>query len=302
MDRHLAIQCFCRVVETGSFAAAARDLDCSRSVVTKYIQYLEEWTASRLLARTTRTMQLTQAGEQFYSYCKRVVQDTDATLSAIRDAAGKPRGRLVVAAPVSITLGWLAPHLHDFREAHPDIELELRLSDKTSDLVREGVDVALRGQARLEDSTLVATPLAVMERQLVAAPAYWRRVGKPRHPRELDPRHCLPYLLGSDALQWRFFGPEGEFAVDVQGPLRTDNTLFLLDALRRGMGVGLVPEVLVAQRGAGLAPALTSWRTEPRSLFAVYPSRAYLPARTTALVRFLKARLAGNTTSRNSQR
>lgn len=292
MDRHLAIQCFCRVVETGSFAAAARDLDCSRSVVTKYIQYLEHWTDSRLLARTTRSMQLTQAGEQFYGYCRRVLQDTDATLSAIREAGGKPRGRLVVAAPVSLTIGWLAPHLHAFREQHPELELELRLSDRTSDLVREGVDVALRGQARLEDSTLVATPLAILERTLVASREYWQRHGRPQHPRELDPRQCLPYLLGTDAYQWRFFGPDGEQTVDVAGPLRTDNSLLLLDALRRGSGIGLVPSVLLEAQGAGLEPAMQAWRAEPRSLFAVYPSRAYLPARTTALVRFLKARLA----------
>ena len=89
MDRHLALQCFCRVVETGGFAAAARDLDYSPSMVTKYIQHLEEWTGSRLLARTTRRMQLTEAGERFYAYCRRVLDDTERTLGAIRTARGE---------------------------------------------------------------------------------------------------------------------------------------------------------------------------------------------------------------------
>ena len=84
MDRYLAMHCFCRVVETGSFAAASRDLDCSRSVVTKYIQFLEDWSGTRLLARTTRTMQLTDAGTRFYAYCRRVMDDTDATLGELR--------------------------------------------------------------------------------------------------------------------------------------------------------------------------------------------------------------------------
>lgn len=300
MDRHLAIQCFCRVVETGSFAAAARDLDCSRSVVTKYIQYLEEWTRNRLISRTTRSMQLTQAGEQFYGYCKRVVQDTDETLSALREAGGKPRGRLVVSAPVSLTLAWLGAHLYDFAQAHPEVDLEVRLSDRPSDLVREGVDVALRGTAELEDSSFVAVPLATLERAVVAAPDFWRRHGKPKHPRELRPEHCLPYLLATDATRWRFFGPDGAHEVPVAGRIRTDNSLMLIEALRRGMGIGLVPTPLVAREGDALETALTEFRAEPRTMYAVYPTRTYLPARTSALVRFLKSRLAGNVTSRNS--
>jgi DNA-binding transcriptional LysR family regulator len=302
MDRHQAIQCFCRVVETGSFAAAARDLDCSRSVVTKYIQHLEEWTASRLLARTTRSMQLTEAGEQFYDYCRRVVADTENTLEAIRDAGDAPGGRLVVSAPVSLTLGFLGPHLHAFQALHPKVSLEVRLTDRPSDIVRDGFDVALRGQARLEDSRLVAAALMTLERTLCAAPAYWQQHGKPVHPEELARHNCLPYLLGSDAHRWHFFGPDGEHTVAVQGNFRTDNSLFLIDAIARGAGVGLVPEALRAhspQRDA-LEPAMTTYRAEPRNLYAVYPSRDYLPAKTRAFVRFLRTRLAGTSTNRNS--
>ena len=102
MDRHLALQCFCRVVETGGFAAAARDLDYSPSMVTKYIRHLEEWTGSRLIARTTRRMQLTEAGERFYAYCRRVLDDTERTLGAIRTARGELSGRLVMGVPVSL--------------------------------------------------------------------------------------------------------------------------------------------------------------------------------------------------------
>jgi DNA-binding transcriptional LysR family regulator len=291
VDRHQAIQCFCRVVETGSFAAAARDLDCSRALVTKAIQSLEAWTGSQLLVRTTRTMQLTGAGDQFYTYCRRVLADTEDTLNAIRDAGQAPAGRLVVAAPVSLTLGWIGTHLLDFASRHPGVQLEVRLSDRPVDLVREGADVALRVQGKLSDSSLVATPVCEIDRALVAAPTYWHRRGMPQHPRELRPDECLPYLLGSDALQWRFFGQDGEYVVDVAGRIRTDNTLMLLEALRRGEGVGLVPRVLL-QRALDLQPALESYRTEPRTLHAVYPSRRYQPARLSALVRFLKGRLA----------
>lgn len=295
MDRHQALLCFCRVVETGGFAAAARDLDHSPSVVTKTVQELEAWTGSRLLARTTRRMQLTEAGERFYAYCRRVLDDTERTLGAIRSARGELSGRLVLAVPVSLTLSFLKNPLHEFQAAHPGIALELRLSDHAVDLVRDGVDLALRGQGRLEDSSLVAVPLMTMERAIAAAPEHWRRHGKPAHPAELAAHPCLAYTLGTDATRWSFTGPEGASAeVEVQGPFRADNSLLLIDAMRRGVGVGLVPRVMMRTEIAEgrLETALEPWQAPARRLFALYPSREHLPERVRALVRFLQQRLA----------
>lgn len=297
MDRHQAFQCFCRVVETGGFAAAARDLDHSPSMVTKTIQQLEEWTGSRLLARTTRRMQLTEAGERFYAYCRRVLDDTERTLGALRAAHGELSGRLVLAVPVSLTLSFMKDHLHAFQSAHPGIELELRLSDRPVDLVRDGVDVALRGQAQLEDSSLVAVPLMVLQRAVAAAPDYWRRHGKPDHPAGLAAHNCLAYTLGADGTRWLFSGPEGaSHTVEVRGSFRADNSLMLIDAMLRGVGVGLVPTVMMRNELAEgrLETALDDWRTESRQVFAIYPSREHLPERVRTLVRFLKERLAGS--------
>ena len=240
MDRHLALQCFCRVVETGGFAAAARDLDYSPAMVTKYIQHLEEWTGSRLLARTTRRMQLTEAGERFYAYCRRVLDDTERTLGAIRAARDELSGRLVLAVPVSLTLAFLKDHLHAFQAAHPGIELELRLSDRPVNLVRDGIDVALRGQAQLDDSSLVAVPLMVLQRALAAAPDYWRQHGKPEHPSGLAAHNCLPYLLGSDATRWQFDGPGGPQTVAGlrQLPRGQQPDTDRRDAARRRRGIG----------------------------------------------------------------
>ncbi len=295
MDRHQALHCFCRVVETGGFAAAARDLDLSPSLVTKTIQQLEEWSGSRLLARTTRRMQLTEAGERFYAYCRRVIDDTERTLGAIRAAQGQLGGRLVLAVPVSLTLSFLKDSLYAFQAAHPSIELELRLSDRPVDLVRDGVDVALRGQGQLEDSSLVAVPLMAMERAVAAAPDYWRRHGKPHHPAALASHNALAYLLGSDATRWAFDGPGGPQSVEVHGTFRADNSLLLIDAMLRGLGVGLVPRVMMRNEIAEgrLETALDDWHAPPRQLFAVYPSREHLPERVRTLVRFLKDRLAG---------
>jgi DNA-binding transcriptional LysR family regulator len=294
MDRHQALQCFCRVVETGSFAAAARDLDWSASLVTKTIQQLEQWTGSRLLARTTRRMQLTEAGERFYAYCRRVLDDTERTLGEIRASKQELSGRLVLSVPVSLTLSFLDEHLHAFQAAHPGIELDLRLSDQAVDLVRDGIDVALRGQAQLDDSSLVAVPLMAMQRAVAAAPDYWRRHGRPEEPAALARHNCLPYLLGSDASRWQFEGPTGPQTVEVRGNFRADNSLALIAAMVRGVGVGLVPRVMMRSPLAEgrLETVLNDWRAEPRRVFAVYPSREHLPERVRALVLFLKERLA----------
>ena len=293
MDRHQALQCFCRVVETGSFAAAARDLDVARSVVTRTIQELEDWTASRLLERTTRTMQLTGAGERFYAYCRRVLQDTEQTLSALHGARAELSGRITVSTPASLTLSLLHEHLLEFQQQHPAIELDLRLSDRPVDLIREGVDLALRGRAQLDDSSFVAVPLMTMQRSVCASPAYWQARGRPQHPRELSTHNCLAYLLGTDASRWIFDGADGRHAIDVRGNLRADSSLLLIEALRRGLGVGLVPEPMARRALAegALETVLANYRVEPRTVFAVYPSREHQPERVRALVRFLKERL-----------
>lgn len=294
MDHQFAMRCFSRVVATGSFAAAARDLDCSASVITKQIQHLEAWTGSRLIARTTRSLHLTEAGERFLAYCSRVLSDTEAMLEALRASGQQPVGRLVVSAPVSLTLSLLSPYLHAFQDLHPKVELEVRLNDRASDLIKEGVDVALRGRAQLEDSTLVAVPLMSVERVLCASPDYWRRRGLPAHPADLAGHNCLAYLLGSDAMHWRFESDAQTHRIEVQGDFRTDNSLLLADALRAGRGVGVVPRVIVERdlREKRLEPALQHWRIEPRQLFAVYPSREHLPGRLRAFVHFLRSRLA----------
>jgi DNA-binding transcriptional LysR family regulator len=295
MDLQAAMRSFCRVVESGSFAAAAREINASPSAVTKYVQHLETWTGSRLLARTTRSMKLTEAGERFYGYCRRVLADTDATLEALRQGDARPSGRLVVSAPVSLTLGLLAPHLHAFQDAHPQIELEVRLNDRPADLVREGIDVALRGRAQLEDSNLVAVPLMQFERVLCAAPAYWQRRGRPERPEDLASHNCLAYLLGTDATRWRFTREGVAHEVDVAGSFRSDNSLLLVDALLAGRGVAVVPRVLAepALASGRLEVALAEYALEPRRLFAVYETREYLPHKVRAFIDDMRARLRG---------
>ncbi|MBL0729418.1 LysR family transcriptional regulator [Piscinibacter sp. HJYY11] len=294
MDQLDAMRSYCRVVEAGSFAAAARLLDTSPSAMTKVVQSLETWTGCRLLSRTTRSMTLTEAGRRFYEHCVAMVAETDRVLEELRASDRGPSGRLVISAPVSMTLGVLAPHFHAFQERYPAVELEVRLNDRPADLVREGVDVALRGRAVLEDSTLVAVPLMHFERVLCASPAYWARKGMPSEPQDLSAHDCLAYLLGTDATRWRFEREGDVQEVEVAGSMRSDNSLLLLDALRVGRGVGVVPRPLAEAdlREGRLVSALADWRLEPRQLHAVYATRDFLPQRVRAFVDFMKVRMA----------
>lgn len=293
MDRYVAMQCYVRVVEAGSLAAAAQQLALSNAVVTKYVKFLESWTQARLLARTTRALQVTPAGREFYEYCRRVLEDTDRTLASLQEAGDALRGRLVVAMPVSLSLAWLHDHVHTFQQRHPAVELEVRLDDRDADLVREGIDVALRAHAALDDSSHVAVPLCTITRVVCAAPSYWRAHGTPTVPADLERLNCLTYVLGRDAGAWRFAGAGGTHTVRVHGTFGANNSLLIVDALRRGLGVGLVPRVLVAaELAAGrLEAALESYATEDRRLYAVYASREHVPARARAFVDFLRSRL-----------
>lgn len=293
MDRYVAMQCFARVVEAGSLAAAAQQLGVSNAAVTKYVKFLEAWTQSRLLSRTSRSFHVTPAGREFHAYCVRVLADTERMLADIREAGDALRGHLVVSAPVSLSLAWLHEHVHAFQQRHPAIELEMRLDDRDVDLVREGVDVALRAHADLEDSSLVAVPLRSLERVVCAAPSYWRIHGKPGTPADLERMNCLAYLLGRDAGTWRFQGAEGAVTVRVRGTFSANNSLLIVDALRRGIGVGLVPRVIVQSELAdgSLEPALGDYPTESRRLYAVYASREHVPARVRGFVEFLRGRL-----------
>ena len=291
MDKQEAMICFCRVVDAGSFAAAARDMGCSPSLVTKQVKLLEQWTASRLIARSTRSLQLTDAGHRFYKYCRHVLDETESMLSDMQIGASRLAGKLVVAAPASLTLGHVGRAIQDFAALHPGVQLEVHLSDHTTDLIKEGVDVALRGKGRLEDSSLVALPLWRFSRVLIASEGYIARHGEPSTPNDLRHHDCLGYTLGSDAACWVFNDPDGQrIEVEVTGSIFSDSSAFLVDAVSRDLGIALVPGVLIAGK-TQLRSLLTNWSVEPRTLFAVYVNRAFVPAKTSAFVKFLRQKL-----------
>lgn len=293
MDRLKGIEYFKRIVELGSFTAVADEFGCSNAVISKYMRFLEDWTGVRLVNRNTRTIRMTEEGLAFYDYCVQVLTGTTQMLDSL-DERDTLDGTLVVACPVSLSVRILAPALFRFQQKHPELVVRLRLSDEMSNLIAEGVDLAIRGTGTLDDSTLVAARVGDMPRCLVAAPDYLERHGAPRSVQELATHRCLIFSLSQDSQQWEFGDGQERQTVAVNGPIIADNSLMLIEAARAGLGIAMVPSGYVHSEIANgdlvkvsLTPAPT-----PRTIYAVYPARQHLPRRARLFVDHLKEELA----------
>lgn len=294
MDRLKGVEYFKRIYELGSFTAAANEFRCSNAVITKYVKFLESWTGAKLILRNTRTISFTDEGHRFYEYCQSITEQTEHLLDSVAHT-GELAGQLVIASPVSLTMKVLAPLIFQFQSAHPQITVRMQMSDQITDPVGAGVDLAIRGIETPEDSSLIAVRLGALERILVASPDYLSRTGTPETVGALDQHSCLIYSLSSDANRWEFSSPTDDTAVPlsvpVSGPVTADNSLVLADAARAGLGIALLPRAYVQQEltNGELLELHLDARPTPRSIYAVYSDRQYLPKRARLFAEFLKA-------------
>ena len=291
--QHLsAMAVFARVVEAGSFSAAARELALSKSAVSKQVARLEDRLGVRLLNRTTRRLSLTEAGAAFYEGCRQMLGEAEAAEAAVSHLAAAPRGTLRVNAPMSFGVLHVAPALPDFLERYPELAVEMALNDRVVDLVEEGFDVGVRIGA-LHDSSLIARRLAPARRLPCAAPSYVARAGAPEQPEDLREHACLLYSYQATGREWRFRGPEGERRVTVSGRLETNNGDALRAAALSGAGVALLPSFIIGDdlRQGRLRRLLPGWEgSEPTAVHAVYPARTNLSPKVRVFVDFLAER------------
>lgn len=287
-----AMAIFARVAETRSFSAAAEALGLSKATVSKAVSRLETRLGAALLHRTSRRLSLTEAGRSLAARAALMVSEAEAAESEALDQAASPRGLVRLAAPMSFGMGYVAPALPDFLKDHPDISVDLHLSDEVVDLVGEGFDCALR-IAALPDSSLTARRLRQIRRVLVASPDYLRRRGSPAHPSDLGGHACLGYAYLPRPDVWRFVGPAGEEAVvRPQGPLRANNADALTASLCAGLGLAPQPDFICWRDIAEgrLEPVMPDWQLAPISLHLAAPASGPRPARVTALMEFLARR------------
>lgn len=291
-----AIPVFVAVAESGGFAAAARQLGITKSAVSKRIGNLEAHLGMQLFHRSTRSMSLTEAGEIYLSHAVQALGSAQEAEDAVTAMRGQPAGRLRVNAPMSF--GWLhvAPLITDFLERYPGITLDLTMDDRVADLVEAGFDMAIRA-GTLPDSALIARRLAPIHSVLAAAPVYLSQAGTPQHPEDLLQHSCLHYSYSRDPREWILCSAEGDVRVRTKERLRVNNSEALCTALIDGLGIGRLPTFVAgAHLAAGrLVRVLPAYTLPEQSLYAVFPERRHMPAKTRAFADFLADRIGRET-------
>ncbi|MBK5549133.1 MULTISPECIES: LysR family transcriptional regulator [unclassified Pseudomonas] len=293
MDRIECMRAFITTVGENGFAAAARAMDVPRSKVSKQIQALEEAIGVQLLQRTTRSLHLTEAGAEYYDAARELIASLDEAEQRARDGVGELRGVLRINAPMSFGLRRLGPLIPVFHELHPNIELQLVLSDQQVDPVRGGFDVTLR-IASMPDSSMIARLLAPAPRIMVASPAYLKRAGTPKMPKDLTAHQCLNYGYLQSGVSLQLSNGRETQRVNVTGPLHANNGDLLAQAAEAGMGIALLPDFIVEEALASgrLVSVLCEWQAPPISINAVYPSARRVPQKTRTFIDFLIKELA----------
>lgn len=295
MDRFEAMQTFVRVVEAGSFAAVAEQLQVARSVVTRQVAALEQHLRVKLLTRSTRSLSLTAAGAAYLEQCRTILGLVDAAESGLAEPEALG-GRIRLGLPLSFGLGVLMPAIMGFARQHPDVHLELHYSDQRANLVEEGLDLSIRITRELQASDIVRR-LGSCHILAVASPDYLSARGTPRRPEDLARHDCLVYSLGPSRYQWHFQRSGQPFTVTVRPRMVADNGTALVQAAAQGLGVTMQPDFIVRPfLDAGqVTPVLKGFEPPTLGIFAVLASNRYIPRRVSSLMDHLHAAMAHGT-------
>ncbi|MDC6168701.1 LysR family transcriptional regulator [Paucibacter sp. XJ19-41] len=290
-----SLRAFRAVAELGGFARAAVQLGVTGSAVTKLVAALEASLGVQLLLRSTRQVALTAAGEAFLPDCAELLDAADAALARVSALGNSPSGRLRIALPTSFALRFVAARLPEFLLRHPQLRLDLSLSDRYVDLLAERFDGALRiGSSRLADSSLRARALGRVERVLVAAPRYLRQAAVLERPTDLVAHNALVYALADGGSgSWPFVVAGRPVQVAVGGQLRVDNSLLLREALTAGLGVALTPRFVVDDllASGALLSLLEPFLPAPLTVHALSTQRHGLASRAKPFFDFIEAQL-----------
>lgn len=274
MNRITALNVYRRVVELGTFKAAADDLHLSQAAVSKNINELEDYLGIALINRTTRRMSVTESGMAYYSQICSVLEALESADQSVMATSFTPKGRLRISAPMSYGLIKINPLICDFRRRYPDISTEVILSDTYVDLLDKGIDVAIRGGGALNDSSMRSRLVCTVKRVLCAAPEYLSNSAPVIRPENLKEHDCLVYSLSSSPRKWLFSKDSENVSVElIPASYSVNNGIALKQAAVSGLGIILIPEDFVRpELGTGeLVQVMPDWMPDTHSLYAVYP-------------------------------
>lgn len=284
----LALRSFVAVVETGSFNLASEQLETSTASISRRVSALEGALGVRLLNRTTRRVDLTEAGAHFHADVVNILHSLEEAEERAQKGTETIQGTLRIAAPLSFGTQCVARVLPKFMRTHPKLKVQLILEDRYTDLVAESIDVAIR-IGLLKDSTLVATRIASVPRVFCASPGYLQLKTEPRTPAELTQHNCLHYSLVSAREEWGFLKDDKSQSIAISCSLSTNNGEVLKEAAIQGIGITLLPTFIVADAlsDGRLKAILEPYNPEPFGLHTVRQSRQFTPARVRKLIDFL---------------
>lgn len=290
MDIFDALGTFVRVVERGSFSAAAQELGVGQPAVSKQIGALEQYLGGALFARSTRRLSLTDRGQQFYGDCKRILAAFEAATLSFATGQEKVAGQLRVAAPVSYGRRCIAPLLGDFLALYPEVRVDLRLSDHNEDLLKENIDLAIRIGA-IKSEGLVALPLGESKRRVYASPSYLQRCGTPETPADLAAHNCVGFTLLDHYDIWRFRQGNREQQVKISGSVTSNSSEAIREIVLSGLGISLSPEWLFRHEleSGEVIAILADFETIALPVNAVFSPDRRQSARTKAFIDFLRA-------------
>ncbi len=294
MDRFQAMTTFIRVVDTGSFSAAARQMNVGQPAVSKIVAQLEERLGVRLLTRTTRGLSPTEAGQRFYDHAGLSLMEADEADLAARGAGKGLTGQLRISAATTFARLHVVPKLPGFLAEHPDLNLEVILDDRVIDMVREGIDVSLRMGA-LPDSTATARKLAAGRRSVLATPAYLARAGTPQTPAELAGHEAVVYTHYETPV-WTFQGAAGgEASVAVGGRLRVSAAEGVRAAVLADIGLTVASDWMFSPEleSGAVVRVLENWALPPLGLWALFPTGRLASTKARSFAEFMLGAMRG---------
>lgn len=289
MDRWTEIELFVQVAELGSLSRAAESLGLSNAAASRHLSALEARLAARLVQRNTRRLFLTDVGEAFYRRCKPLLGELRDAESAVNAAVLKPTGLLRVTASLSFSMIVIAPLLPEFHARYPDLRVEIVVSNRYTDLLESGIDVAIRNREFESDSAITVRRLAETKRVLAASPQYLQRHGVPRTPDELGAHRLLIYNLANHPHHLRFTRNGAVTTVPIEGLLEANDGQVIRAAALRHLGILIQPMYIIHDDvvAGRLVPLLQEWELTRLTINIAYPTRRHLPAKVRCFVDFL---------------
>ncbi|MGB1238561.1 MAG: LysR substrate-binding domain-containing protein [Pseudomonadales bacterium] len=286
MDKLRAMQCFVRLAELGSFTRVAEQTNTSKSLISKEISKLEAALGARLLHRSTRKVQLTHTGQEYLLRARDILEKLDDAEHFVQDLQTHPRGTLKINAPMALGITDLASLFADFMQRYPDIALDIHLGDENIDLIKEGFDLAFRASSRPIDSNYVGRALTHFNYKVCVGADYLSNHPTIEKPADLEAHNCLQYSYFQGRNVWPL-----DKGVNIKGGLKVNSTLFMMEAIKRGLGIGFIPDFVCREAIAkGEVTEILATAQRPQlTLYALYPARHFVPAILKECIAFLEA-------------